>query len=78
MGLILIRGNVSQENYIVLGSSWRIHMSQETRDRLEARGGYAIEPRGLIDIKGKGMMNTFWLLGKKGFDKPLPAPPPIG
>ncbi|XP_034660706.1 uncharacterized protein LOC117896477 isoform X1 [Drosophila subobscura] len=60
------------------GSSWRIHMSQETRDRLEARGGYAIEPRGLIDIKGKGMMNTFWLLGRKGFDKPLPAPPPIG
>ncbi|XP_016950698.1 uncharacterized protein LOC108024967 isoform X2 [Drosophila biarmipes] len=60
------------------GSSWRIHMSQETRDRLENRGGYAIEPRGLIDIKGKGMMNTFWLLGKKGFDKPLPVPPPIG
>ncbi|EDV93802.1 GH19530 [Drosophila grimshawi] len=60
------------------GSSWRIHMSQETRDRLEARGGYSIEPRGLIDIKGKGMMNTFWLLGKKGFDKPLPVPPPIG
>ncbi|XP_050317118.1 uncharacterized protein LOC126751150 [Bactrocera neohumeralis] len=60
------------------GSSWRIHMSQETRDRLEARGGYTIEQRGLIEIKGKGMMNTFWLLGKKGFDKPLPAPPPIG
>lgn len=60
------------------GSSWRIHMSQETRNRLEARGGYMIEPRGLIDIKGKGMMNTFWLLGKKGFDKPLPVPPPIG
>uniref|UniRef100_A0A1A9W1L4 Guanylate cyclase n=1 Tax=Glossina brevipalpis TaxID=37001 RepID=A0A1A9W1L4_9MUSC len=60
------------------GSSWRIHMSQETRDRLEARGAYMIEPRGLIDIKGKGMMNTFWLLGKKGFDKPLPNPPPIG
>lgn len=53
-------------------------MSQETRDRLEARGGYTIEQRGLIEIKGKGMMNTFWLLGKKGFDKPLPAPPPIG
>ncbi|KAH8417507.1 hypothetical protein KR222_001238, partial [Zaprionus bogoriensis] len=60
------------------GSSWRIHMSQETRDRLEARGGYSIEPRGLIEIKGKGMMNTFWLLGKKGFEKPLPVPPPIG
>ncbi|XP_075146440.1 uncharacterized protein LOC142220913 [Haematobia irritans] len=60
------------------GSSWRIHMSQETRNRLEARGGYTIEPRGLIEIKGKGMMNTFWLLGKKGFEKPLPNPPPIG
>lgn len=53
-------------------------MSQETRDRLETRGGYMIEPRGLIDIKGKGMMSTFWLLGKKGFEKPLPNPPPIG
>ncbi|CAD6995966.1 unnamed protein product [Ceratitis capitata] len=60
------------------GSSWRIHMSQETRDRLDARGGYTIDQRGLIEIKGKGMMNTFWLLGKKGFDKPLPVPPPIG
>ncbi|XP_067620043.1 uncharacterized protein [Eurosta solidaginis] len=60
------------------GSSWRIHMSQETRDRLETRGGYTIEPRGLTEIKGKGLMNTFWLLGKRGFDKPLPTPPPIG
>lgn len=23
-------------------------------------------------------MNTYWLLGKKGFDKVLPTPPPIG
>jgi hypothetical protein len=23
-------------------------------------------------------MNTYWLLGKKGFDKLLPTPPPIG
>ncbi|XP_055849353.1 uncharacterized protein LOC129914231 [Episyrphus balteatus] len=60
------------------GSSWRIHMSQETRDRLEATNNYQIEPRGLIEIKGKGLMNTFWLLGKKGFDKTLPVPPPIG
>jgi guanylate cyclase 2F len=60
------------------GSSWRIHMSQTTCDRLEQTGGYIIEPRGPIEIKGKGKMNTYWLLGKKGFDKVLPTPPPIG
>ncbi|XP_055676626.1 uncharacterized protein LOC129785955 [Lutzomyia longipalpis] len=60
------------------GSSWRIHLSEATRDRLEKAGGYNLEPRGPIEIKGKGLMNTYWLLGKKGFDKPLPTPPPIG
>lgn len=53
-------------------------MSEETRNRLEACGGYTIESRGAVDIKGKGRMHTYWLLGKKGFDKPLPNPPPIG
>lgn len=53
-------------------------MSEVTRDRLENAGGYNIEARGPIEIKGKGLMNTYWLLGKKGFDKPLPTPPPIG
>ncbi|CAD7093031.1 unnamed protein product [Hermetia illucens] len=60
------------------GSPWRIHMSEVTRDQLETAGGYSIETRGPIEIKGKGMMNTYWLLGKKGFDKVLPTPPPIG
>uniref|UniRef100_A0A182NMQ6 Guanylate cyclase n=1 Tax=Anopheles dirus TaxID=7168 RepID=A0A182NMQ6_9DIPT len=60
------------------GSSWRIHMSQQTCNLLEKAGGYVIEPRGPIEIKGKGKMHTYWLLGKKGFDKALPPPPPIG
>lgn len=60
------------------GSSWRIHLSEATRERLERAGGYYLEPRGPIEIKGKGLMNTYWLLGKMGFDKVLPAPPPIG
>ncbi|XP_055635291.1 uncharacterized protein LOC129775073 isoform X2 [Toxorhynchites rutilus septentrionalis] len=60
------------------GSSWRIHMSQQTCNLLEQAGGYVIEPRGPIEIKGKGKMHTYWLLGKKGFDKVLPPPPPIG
>lgn len=60
------------------GSSWRIHLSEATRERLEKAGGYHIEPRGGIEIKGKGLMNTYWLSGKKGFDKLLPTPPAIG
>ena len=28
--------------------------------------------------KGKGTEETFWLVGKKGFTKPLPVPPPVG
>lgn len=63
---------------IIIGFSSRIHLSEATRDRLEKAGGYHIEPRGGIDIKGKGKMNTYWLLGKKGFDKELPVPPQIG
>ena len=60
------------------GAPWRIHLSQETRDRLMQVGGYYIEYRGRTDIKGKGKMQTYWLLGKQGFDKELPTPPPLG
>lgn len=63
---------------LYLGSASRIHLSEVTRDRLEKPGGYHLEPRGGIEIKGKGLMNTYWLLGKKGFDKELPIPPSIG
>ncbi|KAF7996629.1 hypothetical protein HCN44_002275 [Aphidius gifuensis] len=60
------------------GAPWRIHLSQATRDRLTQVGGYHIEYRGSTDIKGKGKMPTYWLLGKQGFDKKLPTPPPFG
>lgn len=62
----------------VPGSAWRIHMSQATKDKLEKAGGYQIDYRGPIDVKGKGCMYTYWLLGKTGFDKELPTPPQIG
>ncbi|XP_025163076.1 retinal guanylyl cyclase 2 isoform X2 [Harpegnathos saltator] len=60
------------------GAPWRIHLSQATRDRLTQVGGYHIEYRGPTDVKGKGKMPTYWLLGKQGFDKELPRPPPLG
>lgn len=53
-------------------------MSEMTRDILDRTGLYHIEARGPTEIKGKGLMNTYWLLGKKGFDKTFPVPPPIG
>ncbi|XP_066588418.1 retinal guanylyl cyclase 2-like [Prorops nasuta] len=60
------------------GAPWRIHLSQATRDRLTHVGGYYIEYRGPTDVKGKGKMPTYWLLGKQGFDKELPTPTPFG
>ncbi|KAK9512103.1 hypothetical protein O3M35_000601 [Rhynocoris fuscipes] len=59
------------------GSAWRIHISESTKNKLEASGGYHIECRGLTELKGKGRIMTYWLLGKVGFDKELPTPPPI-
>ncbi|KAI4498634.1 hypothetical protein M0802_006340 [Mischocyttarus mexicanus] len=60
------------------GAPWRIHISQATKDRLTQAGGYNIEYRGTTEVKGKGKMQTYWLLGREGFDKKLPTPPPFG
>ena len=45
------------------GSKNRIHMSQQTADQLNARGKSKwVKPRdGLVDVKGKGLLQTFWL-----------------
>ncbi|KIH64409.1 hypothetical protein ANCDUO_05280 [Ancylostoma duodenale] len=40
-----------------------IHISQAANDLLHEVGGYLTEPRGEVIIKGKGVMETFWLLG---------------
>ncbi|KAK2157349.1 hypothetical protein LSH36_193g09010 [Paralvinella palmiformis] len=41
-----------------------IHMSSNTRQLLKRTGRYVIESRGLIDIKGKGQMATYLLVGR--------------
>lgn len=43
----------------------KIHTSEDSANILAKFGTFIIEPRGLIDIKGKGLMNTFWLTGKR-------------
>ncbi|KDR12137.1 Atrial natriuretic peptide receptor B [Zootermopsis nevadensis] len=47
------------------GEAMRIHISQKTKDSLDLLGGYHIQCREPMEVKGKGMMNTYWLLGKE-------------
>ncbi|KAK6176072.1 hypothetical protein SNE40_014428 [Patella caerulea] len=42
----------------------KIHISKATRDKLILTGRYFISTRGELDIKGKGIMETFWLNGR--------------
>jgi len=56
------------------GSPMRIQVSEPAFKILKNAGGYHIEKRGEVSVKGKGNMVTYWLLGKDGFDKPLPKP----
>ncbi|XP_061485718.1 retinal guanylyl cyclase 2 [Rhineura floridana] len=58
------------------GLPYRIHISQSTMKTLKSLNeGYKIEFRGKTELKGKGLEETYWLVGKKGFTKPLPRPP---
>jgi class 3 adenylate cyclase len=44
------------------GLAGRIQISESTHRKLRDR--YATEERGVIDVKGKGPMTTWWLLGR--------------
>ncbi|XP_067633351.1 uncharacterized protein [Eurosta solidaginis] len=48
------------------GESHKIHITDDMNEALNRIGGFRTEPRGLIDVKGKGMMSTFWLTCKDG------------
>ncbi|GFR29016.1 atrial natriuretic peptide receptor 2 [Trichonephila clavata] len=39
----------------------KIHVSHQTKTILEGFGTFIIVPRGEIEVKGKGMMKTYWL-----------------
>ncbi|KAL6744153.1 hypothetical protein Aduo_017116 [Ancylostoma duodenale] len=42
-----------------------IHLSYDANKVLEELGGSETEPRGEVIIKGKGVMETYWLKGRK-------------
>ncbi|XP_047440657.1 retinal guanylyl cyclase 2 isoform X8 [Mugil cephalus] len=60
------------------GMPYRIHVHQSTVKVLqELHLGYKLELRGRTEVKGKGIEETYWLVGKDGFNKPLPVPPEL-
>jgi len=70
------------------GLPLRIHISKESNAELELLGGYETEERGLVNMKGKGEVLTYWLNGtnehairKKCLDsqlRPLFSVPKLG
>lgn len=46
------------------GEPFRIHLSEPCKVELDRLGGYRVQDRGEISVKGKGTLRTFWLLGK--------------
>ncbi|XP_074039718.1 uncharacterized protein [Leptinotarsa decemlineata] len=48
------------------GEASKIHISSEMKQALDSIGGYKTEHRGLVEVKGKGMLDTYWLECKEG------------
>ncbi|KAM9317759.1 LOW QUALITY PROTEIN: retinal guanylyl cyclase 2 [Pholidichthys leucotaenia] len=60
------------------GLPYRIHINMTTVEILQSLNeGYKIDVRGKTELKGKGIEETYWLVGKSNFTKPLPKPPEI-
>ncbi|XP_061828717.2 retinal guanylyl cyclase 2 isoform X1 [Nerophis lumbriciformis] len=60
------------------GLPYRIHVNLSTVKILRSlHEGYKIDVRGKTELKGKGIEETYWLVGKSDFAKPLPKPPEI-
>ncbi|XP_060057432.1 atrial natriuretic peptide receptor 1 isoform X1 [Erinaceus europaeus] len=48
------------------GEALKIHLSSETKAVLEEFGGFELELRGDVEMKGKGKVRTYWLLREQG------------
>ncbi|XP_036436109.1 atrial natriuretic peptide receptor 2 [Colossoma macropomum] len=47
------------------GEALRIHVSSATKEVLDEFGYFDLQLRGDVEMKGKGKMRTYWLLGEK-------------
>ncbi|XP_008853990.1 retinal guanylyl cyclase 1 [Nannospalax galili] len=57
---------------------YRIHVNMSTVRILCALDqGFQMELRGRTELKGKGAEDTYWLVGRIGFNKPIPKPPDL-
>ncbi|XP_022917682.1 receptor-type guanylate cyclase Gyc76C-like [Onthophagus taurus] len=45
------------------GEPLKIHISVQCKEALDKLGGYIVEERGLVNMKGKGAVLTYWLVG---------------
>lgn len=45
------------------GEALKIHISSQCKEALDQLGGYIVEKRGRILLKGKGEVTTYWLTG---------------
>lgn len=81
ISLILIHHYIYKNNneifLYIFSKAFRIHVSPTTKSILDILGGYHLQLRGKVELKGKGLVDSFWLIGKDNFNKPLPDPPPL-
>ncbi|XP_042660728.1 atrial natriuretic peptide receptor 2-like isoform X1 [Tyto alba] len=47
------------------GQALKIHISSTTKEVLDEFGCFELELRGDVEMKGKGKMRTYWLLGER-------------
>ncbi|XP_050546454.1 atrial natriuretic peptide receptor 1 isoform X1 [Daktulosphaira vitifoliae] len=47
------------------GQALKIHVSPQTKEVLDTFGTFDLELRGEVEMKGKGKVTTYWLLGEK-------------
>lgn len=50
------------------GESLKIHISQSTKTILDKFGTFDVTERGVVEMKGKGKMLTYWLNGEQNSD----------
>jgi adenylate cyclase 8 len=55
------------------GENWKIQVPEQTATLLRDKG-YTCVPRGEINVKGKGIMFTYWVLGKNETASRLTSP----